>query len=377
MLFLKVQFQQIIGQTHLKQELIRAINSDKIAHAQLLQGPAGHGGLPLALAFSQFLFCSDRQSEDSCGRCASCLKVQQLQHPDLHFVYPVVQSIGKVSDLFLSDWRSQIEQSPYFDLFAWTERIDNKLRKPIIGTEESKDIIRKLSLKGYEGGYKVMIIWQPEEMNADCANKLLKILEEPPARTLFLLVSEDASKLMITIQSRTQLIRVPKITTEDLSAYLQLTKGQTKTNADAVAAFADGSVLAAIAYLETTEDQDQQRNQFIQLMRVCYKKEVLAMMDWADEIASIGKERQKLFIQYTLHMLRQSILTNYMGDVLTKVSDEEAAFLEKFAPFISGNNIREFMSTLDAAYYQIDRNANARILFTQLCFQTMRYIHQA
>jgi DNA polymerase-3 subunit delta' len=372
-----VQFQQIIGQTHLKQELIRAINSDKIAHAQLLQGPAGHGGLPLALAFSQFLFCSDRQSEDSCGRCASCLKVQQLQHPDLHFVYPVVQSIGKVSDLFLSDWRSQIEQSPYFDLFAWTERIDNKLRKPIIGTEESKDIIRKLSLKGYEGGYKVMIIWQPEEMNADCANKLLKILEEPPARTLFLLVSEDASKLMITIQSRTQLIRVPKITTEDLSAYLQLTKGQTKTNADAVAAFADGSVLAAIAYLETTEDQDQQRNQFIQLMRVCYKKEVLAMMDWADEIASIGKERQKLFIQYTLHMLRQSILTNYMGDVLTKVSDEEAAFLEKFAPFISGNNIREFMSTLDAAYYQIDRNANARILFTQLCFQTMRYIHQA
>ncbi len=377
MLFLKVQFQQIIGQTHLKQELIRAINSDKIAHAQLLQGPAGHGGLPLALAFSQFLFCSDRQPEDSCGRCASCLKVQQLQHPDLHFVYPVVQSIGKVSDLFLSDWRSQIEQSPYFDLFAWTERIDNKLRKPIIGTEESKDIIRKLSLKGYEGGYKVMIIWQPEEMNADCANKLLKILEEPPARTLFLLVSEDASKLMITIQSRTQLIRVPKITTEDLSAYLQLTKGQTKTNADAVAAFADGSVLTAIAYLETTEDQDQQRNQFIQLMRVCYKKEVLAMMDWADEIASIGKERQKLFIQYTLHMLRQSILTNYMGDVLTKVSDEEAAFLEKFAPFISGNNIREFMSTLDAAYFQIDRNANARILFTQLCFQTMRYIHQA
>jgi DNA polymerase-3 subunit delta' len=372
-----VQFQQIIGHTHLKQELIREINSDKIAHAQLLQGPAGHGGLPLALAFSQYLFCSDRQLEDSCGHCASCLKVQQLQHPDLHFVYPVVQSIGKISDLFLNDWRNQIEQNPYFDLFHWTERIDNKLRKPIIGTEESKDIIRKLSLKGYEGGYKIMIIWQPEDMNADCANKLLKILEEPPSRTLFLLVSEDASKLMVTIQSRTQLIRVPKIKNEDLSAFLQRSKGQSKTNADAVAAFADGSLLAALAYLETTEDQDQQRNQFIQLMRVCYKKEVLSMMDWADEISSIGKERQKLFIQYALHMLRQSILTNYMGDVLTRVSDDEAAFLEKFAPFISGNNIREFMSTLDAAYYQIDRNAHARILFTQLCFQTMRYIHQA
>jgi DNA polymerase-3 subunit delta' len=214
-------------------------------------------------------------------------------------------------------------------------------------------------------------------MNADCANKLLKILEEPPAQTLFLLISEDASKLMITIQSRTQLIRVPKISSEDLSTYLQQTKNQTRTNADAVAAFADGSFLAALAYLETSDNQDQQRNQFIQLMRVCYKKEVLAMMDWADELATIGKERQKLFIQYTLHMLRQSILTNYMGDTLTKVSSEEAAFLEKFAPFISGNNIREFMTTLDAAYYQIDRNANARILFTQLCFQTMRYIHQA
>ncbi|MEY4803617.1 MAG: polymerase subunit delta [Bacteroidota bacterium] len=372
-----MQFQQIIGQTTLKQELIQEINSAKIAHAQLLQGPAGYGGLPLALAFSQYLFCTDRGENDSCGRCAACQKVQQLQHPDLHFVFPVVLSIGKTSDLFLADWRAQIQRSAYFDLFDWTERIDTKLRKPIIGTDESKEIIRKLSLKGYEGGYKVMIIWQPEEMNADCANKLLKILEEPPAQTLFLLVSEDASKLMITIQSRTQLIRVPKISTDDLSAFLQQTKSQTCTNADAIAAFADGSVLAAMDYLATSEDQDQQRNQFIQLMRVCYKKEVLAMMNWADDIASIGKERQKLFIQYALHMMRQSILTNYMGDVLTKVSTDEAAFLEKFAPFISGNNIREFMSTFDAAYFQIDRNANARILFTQLCFQTMRYIHQA
>jgi len=372
-----VQFQQIIGQTNLKQELIREIETGKIAHAQLLQGPAGHGGLPLALAFSQYLFCTNRQSQDSCGQCPSCQKVQQLQHPDLHFVFPVVQSIGKTSDLFLNDWRTQIQANPYFDLFDWTTRIDTKLRKPIIGTEESKEIIRKLNLKGYEGGYKIMVIWQPEEMNADCANKLLKILEEPPAQTLFLLVSDDASKLMVTIQSRTQLIRVPKISTDDLSTYLQQAKNQNRTNADALAAFADGSLLAALAYLETSEDQDQQREQFIQLMRVCYKKEVLAMMDWAESLANIGKERQKLFLQYALHMLRQSILTNYMGDVLTKVSKEEAQFLEKFSPFISGNNIREFMTTLDDAYYHIDRNANARILFTQLCFQTMRYIHQA
>ena len=222
-----------------------------------------------------------------------------------------------------------------------------------------------------------MIIWQPEEMNADCANKLLKILEEPPVKTIFLLVTEDANKLMVTIQSRTQLIRVPKIENIALANYLQATKQQNPTNAEAIAAFADGSLLSALAYLETSENQDQQRQDFIQLMRVCYKKEVLGMMDWAEYLASIGKERQKLFIQYSLHMLRQSLLTNYMGQTLTKVSDEEAIFLEKFAPFISGNNIREFMQSLDEAYYQIDRNANARILFTQLCFQTMRYIHQA
>lgn len=372
-----MQFQQIIGQTALKQDFIREIKSEKIAHAQLFHGPAGQGGLPLALAFAQYVFCQNPSDTDSCGTCPSCQKVQLNQHPDLHFVFPVVLAIGKTSELFLEDWRNQLKENPYFNLFEWTERIDNKLRKPIIGTEESKEIIKKLNLKSFEGGYKVMIIWQPEEMNADCANKLLKILEEPPAKTLFLLVSEDAGKLMITIQSRTQLVRIPKISEEELSRHLQQTKGLNSNQADSVAAFAEGSLIAATAYLEANESQDQQREQFIQLMRVCYKKDVLAMMDWAESLSGIGKERQKLFLQYALHMLRQSLLTNYMGDILTKVSKEEAAFLDKFAPFISGNNIREFIETIDDAYYHVDRNANAKILFTQLCFQTMRYIHQA
>lgn len=372
-----MQFQQIIGQSALKQDFIREIQSGKIAHAQLFHGSAGHGGLPLALAFAQYLFCQNPNPTDSCGVCPSCQKVKLHQHPDLHFVFPVVLTLGKSSDVFLEDWRAQLNSKPYFDLFEWTERIDNKMRKPIIATEESKEIIKKLNLKSYEGGYKLMIIWQPEEMNADCANKLLKILEEPPAKTIFLLVSDDANKLMITIQSRTQLVRIPKIADEAISAYLQQQRGLNATQADSIASFAEGSLLAAYQFLEADENQDQQRAHFIQLMRVCYKKDVIAMMDWADNIAGLGKERQKLFLQYTLHMLRQSLLTNYMGDLLTKVSTEEAAFLEKFAPFISGNNIREFMETIDDAYYHLDRNANARILFTQLCFQTMRYIHQA
>lgn len=372
-----MQFQQIIGQTTLIKELISSIEGGKIAHAQLFHGPLGYGGLPLALAFSQYLFCVNRQKQDSCGLCPACLKVQQLQHPDLHFVFPVIQSIAKTSDHFLEEWRAQIIENPYFDLFQWTQTIDPKMRKPIIGTEESKEIIKKLNLKGFEGGSKVMIIWLAEHMNADCANKLLKILEEPPSQTFFILVSEDPESLIATIQSRTQIIRIPKIDAPSLSDYLQEIFSQTPNSADAIASFADGSLLEAISYLKSSDNQDQQHEYFVRMMRVCYKKDVISMMDWAEEISSIGKERQKLFIQYTLHMLRQSLLTNYMEQSFNKVSNEEASFLEKFAPFISGNNIREFMTLFDDAYFQIDRNANVRILFTQLCFQTMRYIHQA
>lgn len=372
-----VQFQQIIGQATLKKEIISSIAAGKIAHAQLFHGPCGHGGLPLALGFAQYLFCTNRQKEDSCGVCPSCLKVHQLQHPDLHFVFPVVQSIAKTSDHFIEEWRAQIIENPYFDLYQWTQSIDPKMRKPIIGTEESKEIIRKLNLKGYEGGFKVMIIWLAEQMNADCANKLLKILEEPPSQTIFILVSEDPENLLATIQSRTQILRIPKIDALSLTEYLQEKFSQTSNNAEAIASFADGSLLEAISYLKSSDNQDQQHEYFVRMMRVCYKKDVISMMDWAEEISSIGKERQKLFIQYTLHMLRQSILTNYLEQSFSKASNEEASFLEKFAPFISGNNIREFMALFDNAFFQIDRNANVRILFTQLCFQTMRYIHQA
>jgi DNA polymerase-3 subunit delta' len=372
-----VQFKNVIGQSELKKDFIREIKHGKIAHAQLFMGPLGHGGLPLALAFTQYLFCKNPSDADSCGICPSCLKVQESQHPDVHFVFPVVQTLSQVSDGFLEEWRAQIKENPYFDAYSWTKTIDPKERKPIIGGEESGEIIRKLNLKSYEGGYKVLLIWLAEEMNPTSSNKLLKILEEPPKNTVIFLLSEDPSKLLATIQSRTQFVRIPKIESEYLTKELMSRFQLEKNQAESIAAFSEGDFIKASHFLNDSDNKGIYREHFIQLMRTSYKKDVLGMMQWADGMAAEGKERQKLFIQYALHMFRQSLLSNYMGDVLLRISTEEEQFLKNFAPFISGNNIREFIETFDDAHYHIDRNANARILFTQLCFQTMRFIHQA
>ncbi len=372
-----MKFQDVIGQEEIKAELRKEVLSGKIAHAQLFSGKAGCGSLPLALSFSQYLFCQNRSETDSCGTCPTCIRVNEMQHPDLHFVFPVVLSAHKISDNALVDWREQIKETPYFSLYDWTKRIDNRERKPIIGTDESKEIIRKLNLKSFEGGSKVMIIWNAEEMNTDCSNKLLKILEEPPPNTYFILVSENPDKLLVTIQSRTQKVKIPKIATDELSLFLGHKYNLGRAEADSAAAFSEGDYLRALEFLNASEDKNIYREHFIQLMRTSYKKDVLGMMDWADNMATESKEKQKLFIIYALHMFRQSILANYVGESMMHVSEEEGNFLKNFAPFISGNNIREFQETFDDAYYHIDRNANPKILFTQLCFQAMRFIHVA
>lgn len=372
-----MQFKDVVGQSELKAHLIQEVLAEKVSHAQLFLGKSGFGSLPMALAFVQYLFCENKQATDSCGVCPSCRKTTELQHPDLHFSFPVVQAINKKSDAFLTDWRAQIKESPYFNLNGWLNRIDVKGRKPIIGTEESQEIIKKLNLKSYEGGYKVMIIWMAEEMNPQCSNKLLKILEEPPAKTLFILVCEAQEYILQTILSRTQLVKIPRISMDDLSTHLTSHFSLSRQAADSLAARVDGDFLEALEMLNDSAELDENRELFIQLMRVCYKKDVLPMMDWAENAASITKEKQKIFLRYCLHMFRQSMLKNYTDDQLTKVSDEENQFLKNFARFITGNNILDFMNTFNDAHYHIERNANAKILFTNICFQVMRYIHAA
>jgi len=371
-----VQFSEVIGQELIKSKLADGLNNKKVGHAQLLLGDLGFGGLPLALSFSQYILCKDRNKEDSCGKCSSCLRVLNLQHPDLHFVFPTVQSVSKTSTPLLSLWREQIKEFPYFDLNKWVEKIDPKGRKPIISVYESDEIIKRLSLHAYEGGYKVIIIWLPEEMNISSANKLLKILEEPPEKTLFLLICSDKERLLPTIVSRTQIIPIPRLTFEEIREYL-ISKGLNIASADSIAGKTEGNLIRAHEEGVNNNNQDDQRELFIQMMRACFKKDVIDMIGWAEEAASHGKDNQKRFLTYAIHMFRQSILKNYTEGELTMVSGEEEKFLANFSRFITGNNVQDFSTSFNDAVYHIDRNANAKILFTQLCFQVMRYIHNA
>lgn len=371
-----MQFSSVIGQEELKHHLVREVQSGKISHAQLFLGKTGYGSLPLALAFVQYLFCTDKQPKDSCGKCDSCRKVSELQHPDLHFSFPTVLAIAKKSDAFIKDWREQVKEQPYFNLYDWTKRIDPSERKPIIGVDESLEIMRKLNLKSFEGGYKVMILWMAEEMNNECANKLLKILEEPTPKTLFILVSEAQDKLLTTILSRTQVVRVPMLSSDSLQAGLE-SRGVNRNTATSIAALSDGNFMDALLAVEDQDENDHNRELFIQLMRVCFKKNVGEMLDWTDNVTQLTREGQKHFLKYGLHMIRQSMLKNYTNEMLTRVSQQEADFLKNFSRFISNNNIIDFMEMFNSAHYHIERNAHAKLQFTQLCFQVMRFIHRA
>ena len=371
-----MQFSEVVGLEEQKHVLRNEVINDTVSHAKLFLGKAGHGGLPLALAYTQFLFCTNPTEHDSCGVCPSCLKVKQLQHPDLHFSFPVVQSLGRTSDLFLQDWREQVNDTAYFSLNEWVRRTDEKERKPIISSEESQEILKKLSLKSFEGGYKVMIIWKAEEMNAACANKLLKILEEPTKDTVFILLAEQQEQMLPTIVSRTQTTRIPRIDADHVRGFLR-DKGVKNTDLEALVARAEGDLVVAKELLDLQGDQAELRDQFIQLMRVCYKKDVIQMLDWAETTASINRERQKSFLEYALHMFRQSLLKNYTQDQLTRVSNEEESFLQNFSKFITGNNIFDFTKTFNDAHYHLERNANPKILFTSVCFKVMRFIHHA
>lgn len=373
--FHSMLFSEVIGQKQLKSQLINEINKEKIGHAQLFLGRPGYGGLPLVLGFVQYLFCENKQETDSCGSCVSCNKVSKLQHPDLHFSFPTVLSDHKTSDELITEWREQIKETAYFNLNSWVKKIDiKKERKPSIGTDESQQIIKKLGLKSYEGGYKVVVMWMAQEMNPTCANKLLKILEEPPPETLFLLISSEQDYMLQTILSRTRIVSIPPVKEAEIIEYLQEKKSLEKNEAHTISSRSNGDVLIACELCILERDYEDNPALFIRLMRVCYKKSVTEMLQWTDAITETGRESQKAFLKYSLHMFRQSILRNYTEDELIKVSEEERTFLQNFSTFITGANISELMNVFNNAHYHLERNANNKILFTNLSFQVMRLL---
>ena len=373
-------FKEIIGQDAVKNQLRQSVREGRIAHAQLFTGISGIGKLQLALAYAQYLNCPHRTEEDSCGKCPTCLQFEHLQHPDLHFVFPIVGS-DETCDAFLEQWRSIILDRHYFDLEDWHKALDLETKQSMIYEKESGEILRKLSLKPYGNGYKVMIIWQPEKMNITTANKLLKLLEEPPEKTVFLLVSEHPEQLLATIRSRVQTIRVPRLETETISEALQQ-KGMDSTKASDIARIANGSYLAALKKADESEENKQELRDFIALFRDAYTVGVLRdpqkkyeslkrLRQWSLDMADskVGREKQKHFLQYAQQQLRENYIRNAGCPELNYQMEDERDFSVKFAPFIHDGNVEAIMNQLDLAERQIEQNGNAKMIFFDLCLQ--------
>lgn len=363
-------FSEIIGQQAVKDRLLRSVSDGRISHAQLFLGPQGSGSLALAAAYAQYISCTNKQENDSCGSCSSCVKYNKLIHPDLHFVYPVALSKDiRTSSNVMPKFREAFLDNPYITLFNWFELLDAENKQAVIGTDESVEILRKLSLTTYEAEYKIMIIWQAEKMNQAAANKLLKILEEPPDKTLFLLVCESEDQLLRTILSRTQLIKIPKISDADLTNALAANNGLSSDAAEKIAHLADGNYAEALLLINENENAVQNLASFQKLMRASLKFNAAAVFSWIDEMNGAGRERQKNFITYALHIIRESMMLNYGDAALVKLGADEQEFVKKFAPFIHANNIEKFSEELNKAYYHMERNANAKILFMDLAFK--------
>lgn len=376
-------FRDIIGQEAIKQQLRQSVREGRIPHAQLFAGMSGIGKLQLALAYAQYLNCPHRTDEDSCGECPTCRQYQNLQHPDLHFVFPIVKTDeGDTCDDFMEPWREIIIDKHYFDLEDWYKALGVETKQGMIYEKESSEILRKLSLKPFGDGYKVMIIWQPEKMNATCANKLLKILEEPPERTVFLLVSEHPEQLLSTIQSRVQLIRIPRLDNETVASALVQYKGVPADAAHDIARIANGSYLTALKKADDSEKNQRELRDFIALFRNAYTVGVLrdpqkkyealqALRQWSLDIADskVGRERQKHFLQYAQNQVRENYIRNIGQSDLNYQMASEREFSQKFAPFIHNGNVEDIMLELERAERQIEQNGNAKIVFFDLCLQ--------
>lgn len=375
-----MRFSEIIGHNEVKKQLRQAVRDGRVAHAQLFTGMPGIGKLPLAIAYAQYLACPHRNEEDSCGTCPSCLQYQKLQHPDLHFAFPIVKcDTGDVCDDFVDKFRDLVINTPYFDLDDWYQQMGIETRQAIIYEKESGEILRKLSLKSFGNGYKVMIIWLPEKMNITCANKLLKLLEEPPVQTLFILVSEQPEMLLPTIISRTQEVRIPRLSESTIAqALTHSNPAITQQTAKDIAHNANGSYLEAIRMFNQRAENNRYFEDFVALMRnawlVGQKKDYSALLQlrkWSLEIADAkeGREKQKAFLQYAQRQIRENYIYNFHCADMNYQTETERNFSQKFAPFIHENNVEKMMNELSKAEQQITQNGNAKIIFFDLCLQ--------
>jgi DNA polymerase-3 subunit delta' len=370
-------FKEVVGNQETKKALIHQVESGRVSHAQLFLGPEGSGKLAMAIAYSQYLMCDAPTSTDACDECPNCLTMKSLTHPDLHFAFPVVANktakIGSSIDR-IKEWNALILKNTYFGLNQWQEELDEMGKNAAIAVEESRLILKRLSLKSYSGKYKIMIIWLPEKMNTQAANKLLKILEEPPEQTVFFLICNNSEGMLPTILSRTQIIRFPALKVSEVSNFLTNRYHIEASIAESAATLSQGNLNEAMQILQGAKSQNLFFDLFVKMMRAAYTANPIELMDISDEAASLDKENQKNFVKYGLHLFRESIILNYMKGELLNLRAEERKFLEKFARFINNQNITELLSEFNDAYYHLERNANSKILFSDLLIKLTKLI---
>ena len=374
-----MQFKDVIGQEEVKRKLILSVQENRVPHAQLFLGPAGNGKLALAMAYAQYILCPHRTATDSCGVCPSCQKISKLTHPDVHFVMPTattksVKSYPE-SDLFLNEWRNYVLQhEAYVDTSSWYAFLEVENKQGAIYVRDAATLLRKLSLKAYEGDYKIAILWMAEKLRVDTANKLLKLLEEPPEKTLFILIAEDQEELLATIRSRTSLVKVPRVETEAIQEALVHRLNCSVQEAFDAALIAEGSWLKAKQYVKDADDQKFYFRTFQQWMRLCFKAAVNELIDFSNNIKSIGRERQKELIEYGLGIVRNALLFNNDLASLVMLPEEEKKFNAGFAPFVNAANMAQIADLLEEASRQIERNGYAPLIFLDCSFKMAKLL---
>lgn len=370
-------FSQVIGQEQIKERLRMAVREGRIPHAQLFSGECGVGVLPLALAYAQYVACPNRTDTDACGKCPTCQKYEKLAHPDLHLVFPIVKKEkSEVCDTYMTKFSSFISKNPYANLFQWLSELGREEKNALIATNESEEIVKKMSLKSYEGGVKTMIVWMPEKMHLACSNKLLKLIEEPYPNTVIILVSYDPSQIIATIRSRTQLVMVPPISDADLSDYLKKTKQDVTDDTLTYALkVAQGNYSKALETIDGSERSAKFLELFIDVMRKSYgirnlftlQKKGDFLIDFynegAEKFVRFSREEQIAFCRYAQNMIRENFIMNLHEEELNYLREEERAFCVRFSPFVNEENVWQIVQELGLMEQHLRQNAQSRLVF--------------
>ncbi|MFN3939010.1 MAG: ATP-binding protein [Chitinophagales bacterium] len=371
-----MKFAEVIGQQQIRSELVRTVNENRVSHAQLFLGPQGCGNLAMALAYAQYLNCENKKIDDSCGICPSCIKSEKLVHPDIHFSFPFIYKEKEKKQIcadWLPEWRQFLQNSPYGNYIRWIQQLDAENKQGNINAKECMDILHKLSLKSFESTYKILILWLPEFLEKE-GNRLLKLIEEPPENTVFLFVANDQNLIINTILSRLQLVKFPRLQQDDIAEALTKQFEIEFTRALRIAAMSDGDFNEAIQLMELQDGERTQ--QFRNWLANCVQNKPKEVFSWQDDFARWGRERQKSFFHYGLHIMREVIVLHAGARVVDRLTDEEIKLVSGLAKAMHMEQSIYISHLLDKAIYFVERNANAKILFTYLTVSIMQALNK-